>query len=773
MGYDIKIGDKNKIPAGTVVFSEKEPVNTICIVTSGSLVARNESCKVKLPTGSFFGITDSVSGRYLCDYATAEDSTVYAFPVNSLDGLRDLLTKNGKDYNGLVINSLATFFGELVKIDDCFSSISSTIYNCIKTNYPAYVKACKNGGMAVNELEMAAQAAPFERKELVTEAEKAYFLELTMIPQPVVKAFFADTIEMPMTLITNATDAISRMMAMVSNAGRYVSEYAKELYNAGDRNILCQAVRLCKDLEKSGRPDKSLTLVCEDVYQTFVKADKVCQAYMGHPDYVDNERLEKVFKSLGDDIDLDNISSDNQAADEDLYRSLKNSLQTILKFSQADDETNAKMEEAINKFVDSKERLAGGDAENIVRKEITKHFYKLYKAAFLESLKAARIPKPVELFLNFGFVDERLLSKAECIELCRLNVQTSQNYICNTFTYPEWLKLIYSGKREPSKNEFDMEYTETLRELLKRHEIDDAEFKKRALDPMARLDFEITNVFRYTERLVNGTISTFVPVLCSEQLMGSVLKSAITKDRIGQLIEKYRELDFTVFYRELTFMDAQKGIEKELVMVEVGPDIILYPCFGTNASMWQEISSKKRDWPGRFLFPILAEGSIDDLVIRNFGRFHWELCRTMMGTAWNNIQFKSLTSEYSDYLQYYRKNHDLTDDKKEKVKNQIIKAKNSSREVFVQDYEMWVKFESQGGMKLNKPSRDILALYCPFKKEVRAALAQQPAFTEPIERYTRETAKKVKELSNHYRSIEKKVELPETLTNTLKFYKEM
>ena len=190
--------------------------------------------------------------------------------------------------------------------------------------------------------------------------------------------------------------------------------------------------------------------------------------------------------------------------------------------------------------------------------------------------------------------------------------------------------------------------------------------------------------------------------------------------------------------------------------------------------MGQEISCKHRDSAGRFLFPILQEGSLDDLYIRNLGRFRWELCRTMQGSAWNNIHFKSLTSEYYDYIQYYRKNKELTEDKKEKIKAQLLKGKNNAREVFVQDYEQWIKFESQGGMKLNKPSREILALYCPFNREIRKNLESQPAFADAIGRYNREALKKVKELELRYRAIEKnKTEIPEIMLSTLKLYKEM
>ena len=101
-------------------------------------------------------------------------------------------------------------------------------------------------------------------------------------------------------------------------------------------------------------------------------------------------------------------------------------------------------------------------------------------------------------------------------------------------------------------------------------------------------------------------------------------------------------------------------------------------------------------------------------------------------------------------------------------------GKNNAREVFVQDYEQWIKFESQGGMKLNKPSREILALYCPFNREIRKNLESQPAFADAIGRYNREALKKVKELELRYRAIEKnKTEIPEIMLSTLKLYKEM
>ena len=174
------------------------------------------------------------------------------------------------------------------------------------------------------------------------------------------------------------------------------------------------------------------------------------------------------------------------------------------------------------------------------------------------------------------------------------------------------------------------------------------------------------------------------------------------------------------------------------------------------------------------MFPILLEGSLDDLIVRTFGRFRWELCRTMQGSSWNNVQIKSLTSEYSDYIQFYKKNKELSEERKEKIKQQIMKGKNSTREIFVQDYELWIKSEAMGAMRLNKVSREILTMYCPFNKEIRQALESQPAFADAIMKYRREKSKKVREIELRYHALMTKqgIELTPPMVETLKFYKE-
>lgn len=189
--------------------------------------------------------------------------------------------------------------------------------------------------------------------------------------------------------------------------------------------------------------------------------------------------------------------------------------------------------------------------------------------------------------------------------------------------------------------------------------------------------------------------------------------------------------------------------------------------------MWQEIEGKRRDSHARFLFPVIYEGNPENAMVSAFARFRWELCRTMQGSSWNNIQIKSLTSEYCDYIQFYNKNRDLSEEKREKVKMQIQKAKGSSREAFVMDYELWIKNEVTGSVRLNKVAREILATYCPFNSAIRQKLAPQPMFEDAMARFNREKMKKNNELENHYRALKKTQQLPEELQRNQEYYKEL
>ena len=105
---------------------------------------------------------------------------------------------------------------------------------------------------------------------------------------------------------------------------------------------------------------------------------------------------------------------------------------------------------------------------------------------------------------------------------------------------------------------------------------------------------------------------------------------------------------------------------------------------------------------------------------------------------------------------------------------QIQKSRNNTREVFVIDYENWIKHEAQGGLCLSKPVRAIMATYCPFRAAVRESMAEQPLFREAMAAFIRERGKKKKEYDLKFKVWEKDgVDIPEEVVRTKEFYVDM
>lgn len=777
MGFEMKANAVNQIPQGTEIFLENEPAVYVCVVVRGRVLARNEAAKVFLAPGSFLGACDLYVGHYISDYIAVEDSMIYAFPVRDKDMLRTMLEMNNKDYRGLMINSLVKRFYELYRINTEYHKMTGELYQLLSEGYEKYKVFCREAGEGAFTLPLLEHLEKYNEEAALDTSDFPYYLDLAKVPADVQKAFFSCGMELTMTHIESISKRIANLTIDNRDVCRYLSDHVYCLYNDGSQNLLTGLMRLASGAAKKGKTLAGLQQLLDQMLAGYNRMEEVLQNCMGVPPVCDRERLEKMYAAVLTNEDLGEEENSDTPSDDELYRSLKNSLQQIIGFSGVPKDSLQVFLDALNQFIQAKDRMTADDGFRAVRRHIADGFYTIYKAVFLKTLtlkEDASIPKSVELFLNYGFMDERLLTKEQAVELCHLKIGTENSYHCTMFTVPEWLRAVYTGKRQPSKNEFDMEYVEMLREQKKLGEITPEEEQVLANDQMKKLEYEIQNMFRYNHRIINGQPSVFVPVLCSEQMMVGSERAAITKDRMGQLIEKYREIDYSVFYRELSFADIKSGIEKEQVMKEVVPDVILFPTCGQNAVMWQELSCKRRDSAGRLLFPIMADCNMDDLVIRSFGRLRWELCRTMQGSAWNNIQCKSLTSEYSDYIQFYKKNKELTEERREKIKQQIIKAKNSTREIFVQDYELWMKSEVMGALRLNKVSREILATYCPFNKEIRKAIETQPVFADSMARFKREHLKKTHELELRYRSYVTKleIELPQPLAENLAFYKQ-
>ena len=144
------------------------------------------------------------------------------------------------------------------------------------------------------------------------------------------------------------------------------------------------------------------------------------------------------------------------------------------------------------------------------------------------------------------------------------------------------------------------------------------------------------------------------------------------------------------------------------------------------------------------------------------------MCKTVQGVHWNDVTDPSLTSMYCDYLQFFKKNSTLSADNKEKLKTDLKKFSNNFKLVFIADYLSYIKYESAGSPRLNKVAREILFTFCPFSKEIREKLSDNPQYTELINHYNARMGNIAKPISNLIHKLTKEgIHVPDPITGQL------
>ena len=167
------------------------------------------------------------------------------------------------------------------------------------------------------------------------------------------------------------------------------------------------------------------------------------------------------------------------------------------------------------------------------------------------------------------------------------------------------------------------------------------------------------------------------------------------------------------------------------------------PNCGNRGLMWQEIEGRRRATPAHMVLSIFHTADMDETIVKMCAQFRWEMCRRVQGVYYNDVTEPSLTAEYGSYLQFYRKNRDLSSEKKESLKLFLQKQHNNYKNVFVAEYEMYINNEAFGLPRLNKVARDILFRYCTFSTKYRDAMAAKPQYQPLMERWSiRQEAKK-------------------------------
>lgn len=767
-----------KVPAGTVLIKKGEPVKMIGIILQGIVEAVSEYGKIQLGVASMIGLIDVYQGNYSFDYVVKEDVTIFPFQYEREEDL-DKIMDMGADYAGVMVAGAISQGLQVVKFHEALVESAASLYEFLKeyntiyqNDYSLFHNSSIKENSIIDNLSMV------DENYLVLDSDVEYFRSLSQIAADNQKQFFGANKFVSRYHVMSASRFVSRVHESCLAIFNFTNGLIPLIADKGVDSLFSSFAKLAVEM---GQAKNDYSLVLEHISDVIEEINRIYNIYTESlmvPVEIDFKWVKSLYSSLLNLSDKENEEDTTNLtfkyAEEDIEKAIletANATDKILKYAGINPERQKEFKEFLVRFKNLNDNEMMDNENRRVRQKIASYFYEIYEKVFFRAEEEKNNSKLISLFLNFGFLDETLFDKEHLLELYNLEVEPVKHQV---YTIRQWLQAIYNGEKEPSVNEFELDYKENLREQKRTRKFTPEEERAYLNDKRGKVRYEISNFFSLVNRMTSGHILSFSPILSQEMFVREIRKTFITKDYAYSKLEAVLKIDFSAFYREQIFQDNVNLKEHVYIMKQILPDIILMPNVGSRGAMWQDISEKRRDTPARFAFPIFTIEDMQNLFIRVVGAYRWEICRTIQGVRWNDIRDKSLTSEYSDYVQFYRNNREIPTQTKDKIKLQLQKAKNSFKGMFVMDYENWIRYESQGAIKLNKVAREIMFIYCPFSKEIRDKVSVQPAFSEAAGRFNRERLKKTKEITNRYTSVAKKPgELSPVLQESLNFFKDL
>ena len=775
MKAELKLNAVNQLIKDTVIYEQGDDISSVSLVVKGRIRISADGINVVVGSGNFLGLCDLVGEKYRVTYMAETNSVVYVFPKMRLTQAVRSLIKANKDYAGLMVASFSRFIRELSIIYNSITELSDKLYDFLLSGRERYTDIAKRAGIKADNIRSLDEVDQYEHDSEVDIDKIMYYRACCDVAPEIQKAYFGASSTISVHHVLEQISLINVLIGECARGAEYLTELAKPLIKA-DRSLYMQVLQLANTLSHVGGDSAEAVSLFDDIIDYINRTENLLLDKACIDLEIDHDFMEDAYCTLLNGEGSSNADGmKDMALTEGEYHDtseLNGSLEYIIDYSEIEDDEAEKLKKDISDFINLSDKFSTDDEVRTLRRSITKIYYKMYNKIFFKDYNSKeKTPLIIDLFLRYGFLSEKLLTDDLLEQLLSIDRHDTKGAECAVYDMKQWLTEIIEGRKEPSKSEFDLDYEENLRDQKKTGVLTDEQVKKLTNDRIAKVEFEINNMFRANHRIICGQVSAFVPFLFTDGCASSLLKTFMSGDRVNAALHRLLQIDYSVFYRESLYTGDGEHIKKEYIMEEVFPEFIIFPISGSNPVMWQEISGRRRSSKGRFLLPAFLDTDIDAAMVKLFGRFRWELCRTMQGTAWNNIQVKSLTSEYSDFIQFYRKNRELSEDKKEKLKMQIQKNRNNTREVFVADYENWIKHEAHGGLVLSKPVREIMATYCPFAKDIREGIAEQPLFKDAMARFNREKGKKTKEYDLKFRVWDKdKVDVPEEIIKTRDFY---
>lgn len=756
---------------GEVIFSAGDDVEYLAMLAEGEMAASASYGAIVLKAGDMAGISDIWQGKYSCDYmaVTKVKVCMYAFGGASL--MRPVFDGERK-YLSVSALSAIRFYKQQNFLQNQWYQRSKRAYGKLKLSYEKYKNYTRKYNITPQSLEYIEELESEYQIYSLEGYTEEVASELSNFSLEEIQNFLGRAPHFAMGVLKQLEERCRVTANVAEKSMLFYKKIGQMFFGANRETLYTGYYEMALAVKEINGDIQPLVMELESILNMAQAMEK---EFAEAPGVHFISPVEKIRDAIGvlhtsaeakDAILMTDYTANQMMEAQKAFAGLTKKL---LDYADISGEQRQEFMDGLTAFrMLAKNQFRAADSVKIIH-EFETLFYELYEAIFKKKEKEGA-PFWVQLFLDYGILSDTDFSKEDQVRIYDVVKNRSYEGDYKIYTISQWLHLIYIGEREPSRDELGRDYKEFLQEFKKKRTLTHEEEMEFHNDMMRKVRFEIKNFFRINSRIVYSSNSTFCPFITGEELGANIANSILSYEKTVEVMEKIRKVDFSIFYREYTYYNSYGQVKSLRLMTEVLPDIILIPHVGYRAGMWQEIEGRKRVSPARFAVPMYPQGDLYEMLLNVAGRYRWEFCRTEQGVRWNDVSERSLTSEYFDYIQFYRKNNELSDGNKQKLKDKLTRFRNNTSEVFISDYVAWIKYESEGANRLNKVCRNIMAEYCLFGKEIRGRLKTNPMFGESLAKAENKRNQKQKEFERYILSLQTKgIEPGPELLEHLKF----
>lgn len=480
----------NQFMKGTDLFKEGELVFYVGMVIKGRVIIQNEGARIIIGSGAFLGINDLYAGKYQSTYTALDDLLVYIYPVRRVEELDIILSAN-KDYHGFMV---ASFYKIIYEADQIYANIqknSSELYQFLTDLSTEYQTLAERKGIRISLPEQITNLSLLDGNlELISDRVK-YYNECRNLPIDVVKAFYSYGNAVTLYQIEDQVNVVNLQLENLKELAREYVKMAKCLVDESDSCMFKLIAELA--VRSGGGTDfnKQIMDIMDSIIEEINKAELFSERMLGVKLAVDRKRMEEVYHLLltsgtgadeNTEVYLKYSKQDAiQAMDE-----LEEAFAKILNYAGIKEEQAEQMKEVMLSFLQLKDKSSSEDMPRAIRRRLTDNHYEIYKKVFLKAYHDNKVPRLIDLFLKYGFADDRLLTKEQMLNLYFMKEGMDKKGTSNVYDIKTWLSLIYEGKKQPSKNEFDQDYPEMVASLKKQGRLNDKEALEWMNDPVKR-----------------------------------------------------------------------------------------------------------------------------------------------------------------------------------------------------------------------------------------------------------------------------------------------